>query len=216
MICRYHDNIMRFHRYHRMIQGPGWEGGMAFSLAGPREVLRGGLSSVQDWEWQQQCSFHLNQPWWDWRINVKITNGTVYDWNLITILPHLSDVCMSSPPSVASPIIALLFTNRFFGRPWYHCLLAGEKSGRPQRKQRAYEKISFLKMGVCWTPTQGFLGILSASFSCTSLLVPPTGATTPQMDGGMVHEVPNASANDTISTFVRPGWDSVERSIQVL
>ena len=141
----------------------------------------------------------------------------MYDWNLITILPHLSDVCMSSPPSVASPIIALLFTNRFLGRPWYHCLLAGEKSGRPQRKQRAaIEKMSFLKMGVCWTPTQGFLGILSASFSCTSLLVPPTGATTPQMDGGVVHEVPNASANDTISTFVRPGWDSVERSIQVL
>ena len=133
-------------------------------------------------------------------------NGTVYDWNLITTLPHLSNVCMSSPPSVASPIIALLFTNRFFGRPWYHCLLAGEKS----------EKFSFLKMGVSWTPTQGFLGILLASFSCTSLLVPPTGATTPQMDGGMVHEVPNTSANDTISTFVRPGWDSVERSIQVL
>ena len=41
-----------------------------FRLAGPRDVLRGGLSSVQDWEWQQQCSFHLNQPGWDWRIHV--------------------------------------------------------------------------------------------------------------------------------------------------
>ena len=30
-------------------------------------------------------------------------NGTVYDWNLITTLPHLSNVCMSSPPSVAIP-----------------------------------------------------------------------------------------------------------------
>lgn len=63
-------------------------------------------------------------------------NGTVYDWNLITTLPHLSNVCMSNPPSVASPIIALLFTNRFFGRPWYHCLLAGEKwvcVGHPHR-----------------------------------------------------------------------------------
>ncbi len=116
IICKYDDNIMRFHRYHRIIQGPGWEGGMAFSMPRPKEVIRRGLSSVQDWEWQQRCSFDLlNQRWWDWRINVS--NQWYCEWLELDDNFTTSNVYMSSPAfSVASPIVALLFTNRFFGR----------------------------------------------------------------------------------------------------